>query len=135
MARGGETRVKKKELEKYKKLLLTKRMEVLEELGLTKSTLSSTVKDASGDLSTYSYHMADQGTDSMEREKSFYFASKSGRFLYHIDEALRRIEQDTYGICQECGKNVSPERLEAVPHARLCIECKEKEEQREAQEK
>jgi RNA polymerase-binding protein DksA len=69
----------------------------------------------------------------MEREKSFYFASKSGRFLYHIDEALRRIENNTYGICQECNKNISPERLEAVPHARLCIECKAKEELREAQ--
>ena len=122
--------MRKRDLEKYKKLLLAKRAAIMDELGLKKTALGSTVKDASGDLSTYSYHMADQGTDAMEREKSFYFASKSGRFLYHLDEALRRIANNTYGKCHECGENISPERLEAVPHARLCIECKEKEEQR-----
>ena len=122
--------MRKRELEKYKKLLLAKRAAILEDLGLKKNVLGSTVKDASGDLSTYSYHMADQGTDSMEREKSFYFASKSGRFLYHLDEALRRIDEKTYGVCQGCGKEINAERLTAVPHARLCIECKEKEEQR-----
>ncbi len=122
--------MRKRELEKYKKLLLAKRAAILEDLGLKKNVLGSTVKDASGDLSTYSYHMADQGTDSMEREKSFYFASKSGRFLYHLDEALRRIDEKTYGVCQGCGEEINAERLTAVPHARLCIECKEKEEQR-----
>jgi RNA polymerase-binding protein DksA len=126
--------MKKRELEKFRKLLLARRSAILEELGLKKGSLGSTVKEASGDLSTYSYHMADQGTDAMEREKSFYFASKTGRFLYHIDEALRRIEDKTYGKCLGCDKDISPERLEAVPHARFCITCKEKEEQREAAE-
>jgi len=124
--------LRKRELDKYRKLLLEKRANVLEELGMKKNALGATVKDASGDLSTYSYHMADQGTDSMEREKSFYFASKSGRFLYHLDQALLRIDRNEYGKCQECGKDISPERLEAVPHARLCIKCKEAEEQRES---
>lgn len=125
--------MKKKELEKYRKLLLARRAAIVEELGLKKGALGSTVKEASGDLSTYSYHMADQGTDAMEREKSFYFASKTGRFLYHLDEALRRIDDKTYGKCFGCDKDIAPERLEAVPHARFCITCKEKEEQREAQ--
>jgi len=125
--------MKKKELEKFRKLLLSRRTAIVEELGLKKDALGSTVKEASGDLSLYSYHMADQGTDAMEREKSFYFASKTGRFLYHIDEALRRIEDKTYGKCVSCGKDISPERLEVVPHARFCISCKEKEEQREAE--
>ena len=127
--------MKKKDLDKYRKLLLARRSEILEELGLKKDALGSTVKDASGDLSLYSYHMADQGTDAMEREKSFYFASKTGRFLYHIDEALRRIENKTYGTCHGCGEQINPERLEAVPHARFCISCKEKEEQRESQQR
>lgn len=125
--------MRKRDLQKYRKLLLEKRAAVLEELGMKKTALGATVKDASGDLSTYSYHMADQGTDSMEREKSFYFASKSGRFLYHIDQALLRIDRNEYGKCQECGNDISPERLEAVPHARLCFKCKDQEEQREAQ--
>jgi DnaK suppressor protein len=126
--------MKKKDLDKYEKLLLAKRAELLEELGLLQKTGQSTLKDAAGEISSYSTHMADQGTDSFEREKSFQLASKSGRFLHHIDEALRRIKDKTYGKCQECGKQISAARLEAVPHARFCIECKEKEEIRKAQE-
>ena len=124
--------MRKRDLEKYEKLLLAKRAKLIQELGLLRKTAESTVKDSSGDLSSYSYHMADQGTDAMEREKAFLFASKDGRLLYHIDEALRRIKDKTYGKCQECGKPVSSARLEAVPHARLCIECKEKEELQKA---
>ena len=124
--------MRKKELDKYEKLLLAKRAELMEELGLFHKSGSSTVKDASGEISSYSTHMADQGTDSFEREKAFQLASKGGRFLHHIDEALRRIKDKTYGKCQECGKDITAARLEAVPHARFCIECKEKEELRKA---
>jgi DnaK suppressor protein len=127
--------MKKKDLEKFEKLLLARRGELLQELGhLQKSGLNSTVKEASGEISSYSTHMADQGTDSFEREKTFQLASKGGRFLHHIDEALRRIKDKTYGKCLECGKEISRTRLEAVPHARYCIDCKEKEELKKAQE-
>jgi len=125
--------MKKKDLEKYEKLLLAKRAKLIEEVGVLKKTsMGTTVKDSSGDLSSYSYHMADQGTDAMEREKAFLFASKDGRLLYHIDEALRRIKDKTYGKCLHCGKAISSARLEAVPHARLCIACKEKDELKKA---
>ena len=123
--------MRKADLEKYKKLLLEKRYEMLKQMGLVKK--AHTVgdnKDTSGDLSSYSYHMADQGTDNMERELAFMYASKSGRLVYHIDEALRRIEDGTYGKCHTCGKQISAARLRAVPHARFCIECKSAEEDR-----
>ncbi len=120
--------MKKADLKKYEELLLEKKKALLEEMGV----IGTTIKDASGDLSSYSYHMADQGTDTMDREMAFMFASKSGRLVYHIDEALRRIQEGTYGKCQSCGKQISQARLEAVPHARLCIECKAKEEENKA---
>lgn len=121
----------KKDTAKFEKLLLEKRRQLIEEIGfLKKSAMDNTIKDITGDLSSYSYHMADMGTDAMEREKSFYFASKSGRLLYHIDEALRRLRNNTYGKCVECGGDISHERLKAVPHARMCIKCKELEEER-----
>ena len=120
--------MRKKDLEKYEKLLLDKRAKLIQEMGLLKKNAKATIRDSSGDLSSYSYHMADQGTDAMEREKAFLFASKDGRLLYHINEALRRIKDKTYGKCMHCGKIISSARLEAVPHARLCIACKEKEE-------
>jgi RNA polymerase-binding protein DksA len=120
--------MRKKDLEKYEKLLLAKRAKLIQEMGLLKKNAEATIRDSSGDLSSYSYHMADQGTDAMEREKAFLFASKDGRLLYHINEALRRIKDKKYGKCMQCGKPISSARLEAVPHARLCITCKEKEE-------
>lgn len=125
--------MKKKDLEKYEALLLEKRRDLIAEMGLLKqSALDSTAKDASGELSVYSTHMADHGTDADEREKAFLLHSKSGRLLYHIDEALRRINEKNYGKCAECGEQISAARLEAVPHARLCIDCKEKEEKKKA---
>ena len=123
----------KKDLKKFEVMLLAKRDELAADIEqLRKNAMDSTVTEAAGDLSTHAYHMADQGTDAEEREKSFYFASKSGRFLYHIDEALRRIKEGTYGKCEVCSNDISVARLEAVPHARMCISCKEKDEQRQA---
>ena len=118
----------------FKQLLLDKRSELMKELShLKDSGNSDTVKDASGDNSSYSFHMADQGTDNMEREKAYYFATREGRLLYHIDQALERMYAGSYGNCQECGKPIARERLEAVPHARLCITCKASEENLKSQ--
>ena len=125
--------MRKTELKKYEKLLLAKRKALLEEIASTmKERVSTTIRESTGDISSYSYHMADQGTDAMERELAFMFASKSGRLLYHIDEALRRIKQGDFGKCSKCGKQISAARLKAVPHARLCIECKSAEEDKKA---
>ncbi len=121
--------MKKQQMEHFKSLLLQKRTELTEQLGIIRETsFNDTMKDASGDNSAYAFHMADQGTDTQEREKAFMLAHREGRLIYHIDEALERIKDGSYGSCQDCGKPISPERLEAVPHARLCIECKSKEE-------
>ncbi|NOY78352.1 MAG: TraR/DksA family transcriptional regulator [Calditrichaeota bacterium] len=120
----------KRELEHYKKLLLKKRNELLDEIEYIKeNSFKKTMKDSSGEISAYNFHMADQATDANEREKAFMFAYREDRLIYHIDRALERIKSGTYGLCQECGKPISKDRLEAVPHARLCIECKSKEEQ------
>ena len=122
----------KDDLNYFKSLILKKKEELLVELGyLEASTLSSTSKDQSGDLSSYSFHMADQGTDTMEREKAFSLASREGRFLHHLNEALERIEAGTYGICRTCEGEVSKKRLEAVPNATQCIDCKNSEEKKQ----
>jgi len=121
--------MEKEKLEFYKNLLLEKRTELIDQLGIIKDTsFKDTMKDSSGDNSSYSFHMADQGTDTQEREKAFMFAYREGRLIYHIDEALERIDKGIFGLCHECGKSISPERLEIVTHARLCIKCKSKEE-------
>jgi len=121
--------MKKSEMAKYEKLLMKRREELLEAIREKKDQANSSTKESTGDLSSYSYHMADQGTDAIEREKAFMISSKSRRLLYHVNEALRRLHKGKYGNCQQCGKAIQKRRLEAVPHARLCIECKEREEE------
>ena len=125
----GRTKKKltKKELEYFKKLILKKRENLLKEIGYLRETaMSSTIKEASGDHSSYSFHMADQGTDSMEREKAFLFVSREGHYLEHLDQALARIKDGNYGICAKCGKLISKERLKAVPITTQCVKCKTK---------
>jgi DnaK suppressor protein len=120
----------KKQIAHLEKRLLEERARVLKELGHYEESFSATLQGANGDLSSYSFHMADQGTDAMEREKQFLFASQEGRYLWHVNEALRRLyfTPEKYGKCQECGDEIDFERLDALPHARLCIKCKAKEE-------
>jgi len=130
---GGEKKFKphnKKQLQVFLKLLLDERKRVLKELGQWDETLSNTEQGADGDLSSYSFHMADQGTDAMEREKAFLFASKEGRYLWHVNQALRRLYKspETFGQCQYCSGESAVERLEALPHARFCFDCKQREE-------
>ena len=122
--------MKKSDLKKFKQLLLEKRATMTKEISGITSRFDATLKEKTGDLSSHSYHMADQGTDAMEREMAFARGSKSGRFVHHIDEALKRIEDGTYGKCFECGKDIPIARLEIVPHARFCISCKEADEKK-----
>jgi len=125
----GRTKKKltKKELKLFKNLILKKREELLKEIGyLRESAMSATIKEASGDHSSYSFHMADQGTDSMEREKAFLFVSREGHYLEHLNQALARIDSGKYGICVKCGETISIARLKAVPITTQCVACKTK---------
>jgi DnaK suppressor protein len=123
-----------RDLAHFKELILEKRKEILEELTILKeSMMDVTTGEYSSENSMYSTHM-EQGTDAMEREKTFLFASREGKFLNYLDDALRRIEKGTYGFCIECIDDpkgycktcplIPKERLEAVPHAQMCVECK-----------
>ena len=124
------TPLETKDIAYFEKRLLEERKRVLKELGHHGETFGASLQDSAGELSSYSFHMADQGTDAMEREKAFLFASQEGRFLWHLDEALRRLYRspDTFGRCHSCGRNIAFERLDALPHARFCIDCKQREE-------
>ncbi len=119
----------KKQTKHIESRLQEERDRAMRDLARYSEAFTGNQKD-SDSAASYSFHMADQGTDAMEREKQFLFASKEGRYLWHVNEALRRLYEtpDKFGICHECGNDVGYERLDALPHARLCIECKAKEE-------
>ncbi len=124
----SSTRTKKRSLtsadtEHFKQMLLEKRREILrnvnefEDEALKKSRL-----DAAGDLSSMPIHMADIGTDNYEQEFALGLMDSERKLLREIDDALGRIEQRTYGICEGTGKPIPKARLEAQPWAKYCIE-------------
>ena len=117
--------MKKADLKYFKELLVKKRAEVVKNIEYLRNVaLDNTNQEASGDHSAYSFHMADQGTDAMEREKAFLFASRDEKYLRQIDEALERIENGTYGICRVCGCLIAKARLLAVPITTLSASYK-----------
>jgi RNA polymerase-binding protein DksA len=116
------------DLQLFKTILQKKEQELLKNIQYLKDVvMNSTTQEASGDHSAYSFHMADQGTDAMEREKAFLFASRDEKYLKQIEAAYKRIEEGSFGICRSCQKEISKERLEAVPTTTICFECKSKE--------
>lgn len=116
--------MEKKDLKIFKDMLIQWKEKVLQELGrLESDTLGKSQKDFSGDLSGYSLHMADAGTDTFDREFTLGLASNQQQFLYQIDEALKRVEDKSYGRCENCNKDIPIKRLNALPFAKFCIKC------------
>jgi RNA polymerase-binding transcription factor DksA len=118
----------KKDLKTAEKKLLEDRERLLREISNLDRSFVENIKDSSGDLSGYSFHMADQGSDTFEREMNHLRMSTEGRLLVDTVEALRRLYRGEYGTCQKCAKKIGRERLVALPQARLCLECQVLEE-------
>jgi RNA polymerase-binding protein DksA len=116
---------------KIKKILLKMREDILSKVKhIEKENLSQSQRDASGDLSGYSFHMADVASDSFERELSLGLAANERELLRKVDDALEQLKKRDFGKCQDCGKNITIKRLSAVPYASFCIECQEKEDKK-----
>jgi RNA polymerase-binding protein DksA len=121
----------KKNIEYFKRLILKRKDELIE--GLKHSldeTLKKSPREAAGDISGYALHMADLATDTYDREFSLGLASNERQLLYEIDEALKRIEEGSFGICEGCRLPISITRLKAIPYTRLCLKCQEAKEKR-----
>ncbi len=117
-------------LDFFKKLLLKKIAQTSDDVEAIENTARNEAREmASEDRSTYSLHMADHGTDAMEREKSLLLAQRGGDYIDYLNEALQRIEDGTFGICRTCKRPIGRGRLEAVPTATQCISCKSKREE------
>jgi len=126
------TKIKKlprAELKRYKAILLAERNKIGGDIShIAENTLNKSARDASGDLSGYSYHMADMASDDYERDFSLGRATDEQRILYRIDEALKRMEEGIYGYCLNCNKPIVKKRLKALPYTELCIDCQKKNE-------
>jgi RNA polymerase-binding protein DksA len=123
-------RLGKKELEVYRKRLLEIRSKITGDVSrLEKDALLNT-RDASGDLSGYSLHMADVATDNFDQELNLGLASTEQQLVNRVDAALKRVEDGSYGFSIKSGKPISKKRLEAVPYAELTIEEQKEEEKK-----
>lgn len=131
----------KADLEHFRQIIIAKQNEILEQLqNLRDQMMDPTTGEYINENSPYSLHMAEQGTDAMEREKTFLYAQRENKFLGYLEDALKRIDAGTYGICIECIDEpkhlcetcplVPKARLEAVPHSQLCLPIKLKQEKK-----
>jgi RNA polymerase-binding protein DksA len=111
------------ELEYFRGIIIKKIESAEEELNALQRTLRESMENSS-DESAYSYHMADAGTDAQEREKTYMLFNRTRKFIKYLDDALKRIDNKTYGVCKVTGHKISKGRLEAVPHTQLSIDAK-----------
>ncbi|OIN96616.1 hypothetical protein AUJ66_05710 [Candidatus Desantisbacteria bacterium CG1_02_38_46] len=119
----------KKELEYYKKKLLDEKKKMLSDVHqLGKMSLNETTREGSGNLSSYVTHPADVATDNYEQEKNLDFMDNIELLLEEVENALKKIDDKTYGKCELCKKPIVPKRLKVEPYARLCMDCKKVEE-------
>lgn len=118
----------KREVEEFRRLLEEERDRLTRELEAIEEHLPE-VEQISVDSSGYDEDIADVAADTFEREKGFAIENSVQTLLNQVEEALGRIDDNTYGICELCGQPIHIERLRAIPYARLCIQCKAREEQ------
>lgn len=112
--------------EPYRKLLLKAKEQIVGDLRQLSNDHSESTNDRSGDISGHAMHMADVATDMYDREFLLGLASNDRELLYQIDEAMGRMEEGTYGLCDSCQKSIPVTRLKAIPHVRTCLKCQEK---------
>jgi len=126
---ASKQKLKAKEREEYRKMLLARRALLLGDVNnMHDSALNKSATSTNGDLSRVPYHMADVGTDNFEHEFTLGLIENEEEELREIDAALDRIANATFGLCKTCGKPIPKARLKIIPYTKYCIECKRDEE-------
>ena len=120
----------KAEIKIYKDQLLTLRARLRGDVSqMADATLKKNRSEANGDLSSMPIHMADIGTDNFEQEFTLSLMQNDEGTLEQIESALERIEDGTFGHCEECGTKIPKARLGAIPYATFCVKCASRQEQ------
>lgn len=129
-AQSGKDCLTSADIERFRQMLLEKRRELVGDVNeMHDEALKKSRLDAAGDLSSMPIHMADIGSDNFEQEFAIGLMDSERKLLGEIDEALGRIQNGSYGICEVMGKPIPRARLEAKPWAKYCVEYARKLEQ------
>ncbi len=124
MAEKEKTRYSDEELAEFKKVILEKLEKAKADYELLKSAITQTESNDTVDTSP-TFKVLEEGASTLSKEEAGKLAQRQLKFIQHLQAALVRIENKTYGICRETGKLIPKERLLAVPHATLSIEAKQ----------
>lgn len=114
------------ELQEFKELIQHKLDKAREDYEILKSAITHSESNDTQDTSP-TFKVLEEGAATLSKEEAGRLATRQAKFIQHLQGALVRIENKTYGVCRETGKLISKERLRAVPHATLCIEAKERQ--------
>ncbi|NQY09280.1 MAG: TraR/DksA C4-type zinc finger protein [Flavobacteriales bacterium] len=121
-----KTRYNDTELADFKRIIDEKLVEAMQDLELLKNTMSG--KDDHGtDDTSRTFKVMEEGSDVLSKEETAQLAARQHKFIMHLNNALIRIENQTYGICRATGNLISKQRLRIVPHATLSIEAKKEQ--------
>jgi len=116
--------LKKSDLTAYKDRLVALRARLRGDVSqMADATLKKSRTEGNGDLSSMPIHMADLGTDNFEQEFTISLMESEEATLENIEAALERIEDGTYGLCEECGVKIPRKRLDAIPYTSMCVKC------------
>lgn len=118
-----KTRYSDEELQEFKELILNKLAKAQADYELLKASVNNTEGNDVADTSP-TFKVLEEGATTLSKEESGRLAERQMKFIQHLQAALVRIENKTYGICRATGKLISKERLRAVPHATLGIDAK-----------
>ncbi len=118
------------ETDRFREALLEERKRVAAAIQNLHDENPGTLAEDAGEETAYDNHLADTATETYDRELDYTLEENSEHVLAAIDAALKRIDEGTYGICTNCGKQIAQERLEALPWATLCIDCQRDRERR-----
>jgi DnaK suppressor protein len=119
-------------MDEFSRLLLGERKRLREELTEMEEHQLKTEEKPVADVSGYDDDLVDVATETFEREKELALESSVQGILEMVEQALQKIHDGTYGVCEGCAKPIDGRRLRAIPYARLCIKCKEREERHRA---
>ena len=109
--------------DRLRELLEEERTRVIAAIENLHNEHPGSIRDETGEDAVYDNHLADTATETYDRELDYTLEENSEHVLAEIEAALKRIEEGTYGICTNCGRQIVPERLPARPWATLCIDC------------
>ncbi|KPL17600.1 MAG: molecular chaperone DnaK [Bacteroides sp. SM1_62] len=121
---GEKTRYSDEELREFKEIILQKLDKARQDYELLKESITHGESNDTEDTSP-TFKVLEEGAATLSKEESGKLAQRQLKFIQHLQAALVRIENKTYGVCRVTGKLISPERLRAVPHATLSIDAKQ----------